>query len=59
MRAASVRLAPAALVLIANYLWSQRNAQFPALAGRRQTLGTVGIYYTLPSKQGFGAVDWR
>ncbi|HXE48602.1 MAG TPA: DUF3943 domain-containing protein [Ramlibacter sp.] len=42
-----------------NYLWSHRNAQFPALAGRRQTLGTVGIYYTLLSKQGFGAVDWR
>jgi hypothetical protein len=42
-----------------NYLWSHRNAQFSALAGRRQTLGTVGIYYTLLSKQGFGAVDWR
>ena len=42
-----------------NYLWSQRNAQFPVIGGRRQTLGTVGIYYTLLSRQGFGAVDWR
>ncbi len=31
----------------------------PGVGGRRQTLGTVGIYYTLLSKQGFGAVDWR
>jgi hypothetical protein len=42
-----------------NYLWSHRNAQFPVVGGRRQTLGTVGIYYTLLSRQGFGAVDWR
>jgi hypothetical protein len=42
-----------------NYLWSNRNAHYPVIGGRRQTLGTVGIYYTLLSKQGFGAVDWR
>jgi hypothetical protein len=42
-----------------NYLWSHRNAQFPVTGGRRQTLGTVGIYYTLLSRQGFGAVEWR
>ena len=42
-----------------NYLWSRRDAQYPVLGGRRQTLGTVGIYYTLLSRQGFGAVDWR
>jgi len=43
----------------ANFLRSDRNARYPVIGGRRQTLGTVGIYYTLLSKQGFGAVDWR
>jgi hypothetical protein len=42
-----------------NYLWSHRSAQFPGVGGRAQTLGTVGIYYTLLSKQGLGAVEWR
>jgi hypothetical protein len=42
-----------------NYLWSHRNAQYPIIGGRRQTLGTIGIYYTLLGRQGFGAVDWR
>jgi hypothetical protein len=42
-----------------NYLWSHRSAQFSGVGGRAQTLGTVGIYYTLLSKQGLGAVEWR
>ena len=42
-----------------NYVWSHRSADFPGTGGRRQTLGRVGIYYTLLGQQGFGAVDWR
>jgi hypothetical protein len=42
-----------------NYLWSNRSAQYPVAGSRRQTLGTVGIYYTVLSHQGFGTVDWR
>jgi len=42
-----------------NYVWSHRNADFPATGGRRQTLGMVGIYYALLGQKGFGAVDWR
>ena len=42
-----------------NFLWSHRSADFPGISGRRQTLGTVGLYYTLLGQQGFGAVDWR
>ena len=42
-----------------NLLWSHRSADFPSVGGRRQTLGTVGVYYTLLGQQGFGAVEWR
>lgn len=42
-----------------NYLWSHRSASYPVIGGRRQTLSTVGVYYTLLSGDGFGAVDWR
>jgi hypothetical protein len=42
-----------------NYVWSHRSADFPGTPGRRQTLGRVGLYYTLLGQQGFGAVDWR
>jgi hypothetical protein len=42
-----------------NYVWSHRSAAFPGTPGRRQTLGRVGIYYTLLGRQGFGTVDWR
>ena len=42
-----------------SYIWDYRNAQYAALDARHQRLGTVGIYYTLLSHQGFGAVDWR
>jgi hypothetical protein len=42
-----------------NYVWSHRSAAFPGTPGRRQTLGRVGVYYTLLGQQGFGTVDWR
>ena len=41
------------------YVWSHRNANFPISGDRRQTLATVGLYYTLIGFDGFGAVDWR
>lgn len=41
------------------YLWSQRDASFPATGDQTQTRGTIGTYYTLLGKDGFGAVDWR
>lgn len=42
-----------------SYVWSHRSAAFPTSAERRQTLGQVGIYYTLLGRQDFGAVEWR
>lgn len=42
-----------------DYVWSHRSAQFAGVRGRAQTLGTVGIFYTLLAKQGLGAVEWR
>jgi hypothetical protein len=42
-----------------SYLWSHRSARFPNAGERRQTLSTVGLYYTLLSDDGFGAPDWR
>jgi hypothetical protein len=42
-----------------NHVWSHRSAAFPGTPGRRQTLGRVGVYYTLLGQQGFGSVDWR
>jgi Domain of unknown function (DUF3943) len=42
-----------------NYLWSHRSASYLIAGARRQTLGTVGVYYTLLSGDGFGQVDWR
>jgi hypothetical protein len=42
-----------------NYVWSHRSARFPAVGDRRQTLGRVGLYYTLLGREHFGAVDWR
>jgi hypothetical protein len=42
-----------------NYLWSHRSASYPTFGGRSQTLGRVGIYYTLLGGKGFGAVEWR
>jgi hypothetical protein len=42
-----------------NYVWSHRNATYPVVGARKQTLGTVGLYYTLLGQDGFGALDWR
>ena len=42
-----------------NYLWSHRSASYPVVGARRQTLSTVGVYYTLLSGDGFGSQDWR
>ena len=41
------------------YLWSRRDASFPRSGDQIQSRGTVGLYYTLLGKDGFGAVDWR
>lgn len=42
-----------------NYVWSHRSASYQGADNSRQTLGRVGIYYTLVGQQRFGAVDWR
>ena len=41
------------------YVWSHRSASYPVVGDRRQTLATVGLYYTLIGFDGFGTVDWR
>ena len=41
------------------YLWNQRNASYPDLGDRSQSVGTLGIFYTILGSDGFGAVDWR
>ena len=41
------------------YVWSHRSAAFASGVQERQTLGQVGIYYTLLGRQDFGAVEWR
>ena len=41
------------------YVWSHRSAAFAGGTDQRQTLGQVGLYYTLLGRQDFGAVDWR
>jgi hypothetical protein len=41
------------------YVWSHRRASFPISADSRQTMGTVGLYYTLLGFDGFGTPDWR
>ena len=42
-----------------SYVWSHRSAAFPSSVEQHQTLGQVGIYYTLLGQQDFGAVEWR
>ena len=39
------------------YLWSQRKASLPGFATLAQERGTLGIFYTLLSKKGFGVGD--
>lgn len=41
------------------YVWSHRNASYPVIGDRSQTLATIGIYYTLLGADGFGVSDWR
>lgn len=41
------------------YIWSRRDSAFPVTGDRTQTRGTIGVYYTLLGKDGFGTVDWR
>jgi len=42
-----------------SYVWSHRSAAFAGAVDQRQTLGQVGVYYTLLGRQDFGAVEWR
>ncbi|MEQ1598587.1 MAG: DUF3943 domain-containing protein [Methylotenera sp.] len=41
------------------YQWNQRDATFPELGDRKQSTGTLGIYYTFLGHDGFGQTDWR
>jgi hypothetical protein len=42
-----------------NCAWSHRSTSSPDVSGRRQTLGRVGLFYTLVAPDGSGEVDWR
>ncbi|MET0383025.1 MAG: DUF3943 domain-containing protein, partial [Burkholderiaceae bacterium] len=42
-----------------DYVRLHRSAAFAGGIDRRQTLGQVGIFYTLLGQQDFGAVEWR
>jgi hypothetical protein len=41
------------------YLVSQRNAQYPNVESRDQTVETISLMYVLLGSSGFGAVEWR
>ncbi|MBX9716185.1 MAG: DUF3943 domain-containing protein [Burkholderiaceae bacterium] len=41
------------------YVWSHRSATYPVTGDRSQTLGTIGIYYTLLGGDDFGSTEWR
>ena len=41
------------------YIASHREANYPDLGQRHQTLGTVWLFYTLLGDTRFGAVEWR
>jgi hypothetical protein len=41
------------------YVGSVRNARYPDLGNRRQSRGTVSLFYTILGDTRFGAVDWR
>ncbi|MGI9026195.1 MAG: DUF3943 domain-containing protein [Burkholderiaceae bacterium] len=40
------------------YIGNRRDASYPDIGGRKQTRGTIGIYYTLLGHDQFGAVQW-
>lgn len=41
------------------YITSSRNAHYPDLPDTHQSVGTVGVYYTLLGDTKFGLRDWR
>jgi hypothetical protein len=41
------------------YIMSHRDAHYPDIADRHQTLGTLGLFYNYLGHEGFGAVEWR
>jgi len=41
------------------YLISHRDAQYPTVAYRDQTVETISLMYVFLGDSGFGAVDWR
>ena len=41
------------------YVASQRDAHYPDIVDRHQTIGTVSVAYTFLGESGFGAVEWR
>jgi hypothetical protein len=41
-----------------NYVWQHRSAAFPS-GERQQTLGQVGVFWTILGQQDFGVVDWK
>ncbi|MCE3221828.1 MAG: uncharacterized protein K0S58_8 [Nitrospira sp.] len=41
------------------YVVSHRDATYPNVEYRNQTVGTVSLMYVLLGKSGFGAVEWR
>lgn len=41
------------------YAVSHRDASYPNIEYRNQTVGTASLMYVLLGKSGFGAVDWR
>jgi Domain of unknown function (DUF3943) len=41
------------------YVASHRDASYPNVDYRNQTVGTVSLMYVLLGKSGFGAVEWR
>jgi hypothetical protein len=41
------------------YVASRRDAHYPDIADRHQTLGTIGIFYNFLGHTKFGAVEWR
>jgi hypothetical protein len=41
------------------YIASIRDAHYPDRADSHQTMGTVGLFYSLLGGEGFGAVEWR
>jgi hypothetical protein len=41
------------------YQWNQRDASYLSSIDRKQTTGTIGLFYTFLGHDGFGATDWR